>query len=83
MINQHSLIQHLSVALKDNTADFRKFGMDCIADLLETKPEQEQTLLTMVSALREEERESNIAVCMYVLYYFTPPNIKPICVYTH
>lgn len=42
--------QHLTVALKDNTADFRKFGLDSVVDMLEAKPEQEQALLTMVSS---------------------------------
>ncbi len=46
-----ALSQHLTVALKDNTADFRKFGLDSVVDMLEAKPEQEQALLTMVSSL--------------------------------
>ena len=43
-----ALLGHLGEALKDNTADFRKFGLDCCADLLESRPEQESTLLTLV-----------------------------------
>ena len=47
---------HLSS--KDNTADFRKFGLDCAADLLEAKPEQEAALLTMcVNKLGDPDRK--------------------------
>ena len=42
-----SLLEHVGGALRDNTGDFRKFGLDCAADLLESRPEQESLLLTM------------------------------------
>jgi hypothetical protein len=58
------LVEHLSVAQKDNTSEFRKFGLDCAADLLDARPEQERTLLAMVKKYRWPSSSSSSSSLM-------------------
>ena len=52
------LLQHITAALNDNSAEYRKFAVDLAANLLESRPEQESTLLSMcVNKLGDRDRK--------------------------
>ena len=52
------LVEQLATALKDTVADFRRFGLECVAELLSERPEQEAALMTMtVNKLGDPDRK--------------------------